>query len=205
MQAIMIDLESIAPVMLIFLIGLLIYFRKQQKRSISYLVCFSVFYVYLLYVVKYTMFPLRLFDAQYTAFMKQAGFNWQNGIQLVPFRGVSLAYLLSQQGLGNILLTLPFGFGLPFLLATTLGGIAYRGFLLTVSIEFVQLLLNLAYGYRVRAVDVDDIIFNFVGTLIGFGLFRLSCWLYHKIIPTGSRVPMVWEHMHAVLAKSQKR
>jgi glycopeptide antibiotics resistance protein len=195
---IMIDLKTIAPLMAAVLIGLLVYLRRKQKRSIGYLFCCSVFYVYLLFVIKLTIFPLRLFAPDYTQLMKEAGVTWRTTINLIPFRYVSIEYLRSVQGFGNVLLTVPFGFGLPFIVATNLRSIAQRGFFFTVSIELVQLLINVAHasGYGVRIVDVNDVMFNLLGALIGFGLFRLSARLYRSIF---AKEP-AWSHIHATYA-----
>ncbi|MFW0966759.1 MAG: VanZ family protein [Thermacetogeniaceae bacterium] len=62
---------------------------------------------------------------------------------------------------------------------TDLRSIAWKGLLFTVSIELIQLLTNVTYiaGYGYRRVDINDILFNFLGTMIGYGLFRGVVWL----------------------------
>lgn len=199
-MAIMIDIRAITLLMLPVLVGLLFYFRKKQKRNIGFLFCFSVFYVYLLYVAQATIFPLRLFDSYYIQVMRE-GHTWASGINLIPFREVSIEYFLSRQGIGNVLLTVPFGLGLPFIATTGLRSIAWRGLLFTVSIELVQLLIDIIYGFGWRKVDINDILFNFLGTMIGFGLFSGIVWLYRKIPLEKEPVDGVWEHMHAVLTR----
>lgn len=198
-MGIIVDLKTIAPVMALVLVGLITYMRRKQHKSISYLFCFCIFYVYLLYVVKYTIFPLRLFSPHYTKMMIEQGSSWTQGVNLVPFRSMSVAYVLSIQGLGNVLLTLPFGFGLPFLGTTDLRSIAWKGLLFPISIELVQFFINVTYGYAVRTAEVNDVLFNFAGVFLGFGLLRATAWLYRKTVSVNERVEGIWEHFHCVL------
>jgi glycopeptide antibiotics resistance protein len=198
---IMVDLKTIAPLMTIVLVGLLLYVRRKQHRNVGYLLCFSVFYVYLLYVFKYTMLPLLLFSTEYTLIMKAQGSTWTQGLNLIPFRELTVPYLLSVQGIGNVLLTVPFGFGLPFLVRTDLKSIAWKGLFLSILIELMQLIINIGYGYRVRTVDVNDVLLNFVGVVIGFALFYMLSGLYSKIVTPKTVMRGAWSHIHAVLTR----
>lgn len=56
-----------------------------------------------------------------------------------------------------------------------------------VVIEAVQGLLNLLLGYTYRTVDINDIIFNFTGALLGWGLLNL---LLHTSI--GQKKLAIW-------------
>jgi len=68
-----------------------------------------------------------------------------------------------------LVLLAPFGFLLPMIRkdVNTLGKVVATGFLLSLSIELVQLMLP---G---RAADVDDLILNTLGLLFGFLAFKL--------------------------------
>jgi len=80
--------------------------------------------------------------------------------------------------IGNIILTMPFGFGLSFVVpikAKAIFGIAVGvGF----GIEAIQLIISLLLGYPYRVIDVNDALLNACGVLLGFGLFRIFTWLY---------------------------
>ena len=73
--------------------------------------------------------------------------------------------------LGNLLLTVPMGFGIPLLTRRSrrtiwmvlAGGIVF---------ESAQLLISLAYGWAYRSIDINDAILNTAGALIGYGVFR---------------------------------
>lgn len=166
-----IDIESVVPLVSVLLIPLLIYLKKKKERSNRYLICFAAFYAYLTFVVGYTILPLRL-DSDILGFYTRE-INLMSGINLIPFREMSVDYLLSIQGIGNIALGIPFGFGLPFLVESDFRSILRRGLFFTFSIELVQLVISLSYGFPYRTVDINDVMLNLSGVMIGFALFLL--------------------------------
>jgi len=100
-------------------------------------------------------------------------------VNLVPLRHFveSFEYLGSRQIVrqhgGNFLLLVPFTLVGPALwprlrawkwaLAIGLGG--------SVVIELLQLVANAAVGANYRSVDIDDVILNTIGALVGYALF----------------------------------
>lgn len=46
--------------------------------------------------------------------------------------------------------------------------------LFSVAIETAQFLIGLKIGYRYRSVDIDDVILNMMGGIIGCGLYRIT-------------------------------
>ena len=75
-------------------------------------------------------------------------------------------------------MTLPFGFGLPFLMKASFKKIFLAGLLAGIILESCQLLLALYAGYIFRFVDIDDVIYNLSGTIIGYQiLFKLFKYL----------------------------
>jgi glycopeptide antibiotics resistance protein len=78
----------------------------------------------------------------------------------------------------NILLTLPFGFGINFLTRMNVKKIISVSIFLGLGLEIAQLLLSLALRYPYRVVDINDAIINAFGVLLGYGLFKLFAWLY---------------------------
>lgn len=103
-----------------------------------------------------------------------------DSINLVPFRTISRFFRYTSREdflvniLGNILLFLPWGFGLPFLWRSCRKPVRLLPLCLlpTLFIEFTQLFIG-------RHVDVDDLLLNFTGALLGAG-----CWfLLRRRIP----------------------
>ncbi len=75
---------------------------------------------------------------------------------------------------------MPFGFLLPFLTGRpkSIGMIAVFGFLLSLAIEFSQYMFGTGYS------ELDDLLLNTVGTLIGFLIYRAYA---HKRMKTDKR------------------
>ena len=71
----------------------------------------------------------------------------------------------------NILLLLPFGFGLPFITNLRMKKIVVRGALFSIVIEFLQLITGFVAGITFRIADINDVIFNTIGVAIGYILF----------------------------------
>jgi len=94
-------------------------------------------------------------------------------MNLIPFK-----YEFTKLSFFNILMTVPLGFGLPFLFRASFKKILIAGVLTGIILESGQLLTALYAGYTFRFVDIDDVIFNISGTLLGyfilFKLFKLT-------------------------------
>src|SRR5690606_1251990 len=73
----------------------------------------------------------------------------------------------------NILLTVPFGFGVHYVFEEIGKRIIVSGILLGVFIESIQLVISIKIQYPYRLVDINDVFLNFVGVLVGYLLFRL--------------------------------
>ena len=58
----------------------------------------------------------------------------------------------------------------------SLPAVLLAGALLSTAIELGQLGLSALYGFPIRIADVDDVILNTAGVLIGYGLWRLWSW-----------------------------
>ncbi len=130
------------------------------------------FAIYLLLVSKYTIFPLW-FDSEYIeVFRTETGLL--DGINLIPLKGWSPKYLLSVQGWGNVALGVPFGLIFPFVTPVPGGWrMARHGVTFSAAIELTQLFISLLYGFAYRVVDVNDVLLNSSGVMIGYGLLRL--------------------------------
>ena len=92
--------------------------------------------------------------------------------------GGSLAsslWLLLAPFLGNVALLMPLGFMAPWLSARyrSWGRVAAVALATTVTIETLQFVGSLAYGFPYKRFDVDDIWLNLLGGLIGYGIYKL--------------------------------
>lgn len=79
--------------------------------------------------------------------------------------------------IGNVLAFIPFGLVLPFISPANrkLINISLLSFELTLCVEIVQYLL------KVGIFDVDDILLNTIGGILGYLIFLICRWTYYKL------------------------
>lgn len=149
----------------------------RRKRGFSYFLCAAVFGVYLLVAVNIAFFPIQI-GGSYAEQMRQVAFA--PFINLAPFNFnlSEMPELVWKQIFQNILLTVPFGFGINFLVSIRARRIFWLALAVGVGIEAIQLLISLLLRYPYRVIDINDAILNTSGVFIGYGLFRLFAWLY---------------------------
>ncbi|MDE7312078.1 MAG: VanZ family protein [Eubacterium sp.] len=133
--------------------------KLHPKAAIWHSLFLLVFAYYLYGVFHFTGTGTIFHVKQYGIALSTASIN------LIPFS--SEAIDLTGYGL-NVVLFMPLGFFLPFLWEKydRLPRACVFGFLLSLLVEISQLL-------NIRATDVDDLILNTLGTVLGFVLFRL--------------------------------
>jgi len=101
--------------------------------------------------------------------MRAYGQNVWITMNVVPLIG--LEYRDVTTSLLNILLTVPFGFGLPFITSMRFRSIVIVAILFSVTLETLQILSALVAGHTFRVIDINDVIFNTLGVVIGYALF----------------------------------
>lgn len=145
-----------------FLIVLVLFRGKQKKKGVSCtrysFIAMIVFAVYLVGVYHFTGAGTIYDGLMYQFEWRQDQFNWipfSNNIDVV-------AYIL------NVVLLIPLGLLVPIIWEklNKFSNILATGFMFTILIEASQLLNN-------RRTDIDDIILNVLGAVVGFGLFKL--------------------------------
>lgn len=150
-----------------------------RKRIPAYLFCFAVFWLYLLFVVNVTIFPMPLPEAM--APRSQVTYILSH-VNLVPFYFGDLfnahPNVIFFEIFGNILLTAPFGFGIPFLAPFKPKNFPWLAVGVGLAIETAQLGFSLLIGGIYRSVDINDVLLNATGALLGYALFRGFAWFY---------------------------
>jgi glycopeptide antibiotics resistance protein len=131
-----------------------------------------IFILYLVVVAAATIVPLQ-----------PIAVSGVGSLSFVPGRSTIGCYLqmkgtpvemviCSMQLLGNVLLFVPLGLLLPIVLkSVSVRAVAGWAFFLSVTIEVIQYLQRFM-GMK-RSADVDDVILNVVGALIGYVLIKL--------------------------------
>ncbi len=165
-----------------FLIGLvilsvLLLVLWRRKHDLSYLFCFSAFWVYLMLVLKETIFPIPL-GCGGSSYIFRVSVNW------IPFyfgdRAAAEAILRGV--VLNTLLTLPFGFGISFVMRVRFWDMLWQPLSVGLGIEALQLVISAIVHCGYRVIDVNDVIFNASGVLIGYVLFLICAGLYYWAI-----------------------
>jgi glycopeptide antibiotics resistance protein len=132
----------------IFILFLILVILWRQKKNPYHLILFSIFWVYILLLLKETLFPIPLtrdlFDdmREFVPFMSRVNLIPFNFGLFVSLKGIIITSIL------NIILTMPFGFGVGFIwrlgaknfwgLSTMVGG----------GIEVAQLIISLSVNSR---------------------------------------------------------
>ena len=160
----------ISAIIYILILGLLKYF--SQKNFVFY-IFFTLMYLYINLLLKYTQFPIYNDEFQRSIW---GPFSLEKNFNLIPFKNI-----VNSSSLYNIILTVPFGFLLPFicrmnLLKLLLAGIGFSGIL-----ELLQALAGILAGYSTRVIDINDLICNTAGAAAGYGLFLSLYMAVRKI------------------------
>ena len=173
-----------------FLFGLLILFfliliLRLAKRSWSYLFFFSVFWMYLLLMVGLVVFPIPLVAPlridKFTISFQYA----LSEIHLIPYNYPNFDYFSAYtrfEILTNVILTIPFGFGILWVWPSLSNMMLPMALLVGFMNETAQFLLMVLWGFSYRVVDVNDVILNTLGFLIGYILFLIFTWSLRGIV-----------------------
>lgn len=188
-----IDFDSFTVLIFTILyIGIVVFLRLKRRKTPAYLFFFTIFFIYLVGVLKYTQFPIY-FSQYMRELMGQT--IWRD-MNFIPF--ITLKYAALKTSLLNILLTIPFGFGLPFISRFRFRQAVFVGALFSILLESLQLAIALFAGFTYRVVDINDVIFNAVGAAIGYILFAGFIRVYRFVfdrwrIPQNAILRYVYE------------
>ena len=166
----MFDLLIVLLFVLIW-IGVVTFLWSKKKKSLAYLIFFTIFYVYIVKVLDYTLFQFQSL-LLLKHFMPNLILNGQpagKDLNLIPL--ITLTPQDLETSLLNILLLIPFGFGLPFITNFRMKKIVVIGALFSIAIEFLQLITGFMAKITFRIADINDVIFNTLGVAIGYILF----------------------------------
>ncbi|MGL5694961.1 MAG: VanZ family protein [Peptostreptococcaceae bacterium] len=168
-------METLIINILISLVLTMIYINGKyiNKKEICIYGTVIIFFVIVMVIIFYL-----------TGISPISGFHLDiriNEIEYIPFVGIT-KMLKGGLGthaiiniIGNIIMFLPVGFLVP-LISSDLGSLKKTiliGFKISLLIEFTQLFL-------IRATDVDDLILNTTGTILGYLIFII----FKRIFPT---------------------
>lgn len=152
-------------------LGAILYLRLKNRQSFIYLTFFTIFFVYLFKVLDVTLFQFQslLFLKLFVPKLLLNGVTAEKSFNLIPL--ITLTSKDLTTSLLNILMMIPFGFGLPFIANLKLKKIIIFGAFFSLGIELFQLISGILAKITFRIADINDVIFNTTGAAIGYLLF----------------------------------
>ncbi len=162
-------------------LGIALFLKLKKKKSLVYLFFFTIFYVYLYKILDYTLlqFQSLLLLRHFLPNLMLNGIEAGRVVNLMPLATLTLADV--KTSLLNILMMMPFGFGLPFVTNFRFKKVVIVGLFLSIAIELLQLLTGFMANTTFRVADINDLIFNTIGVAIGYILFVWSVRIYRRI------------------------
>ncbi len=176
-----INIATITFFVLVWL-GMVAYLKLKKGRSLAYLFFFTIFCIYLYKVLDYVLlqFQSLLLMRHFLPGLMLNGVPAGTSVNLIPLATLTLRDV--KTSLLNILMMMPFGFGLPFITDFRFKKVVVTGLLLSIAIELLQLVTGFAANTTFRIADVNDLIFNTLGAAAGYILFILFMRLYRRLL-----------------------
>lgn len=162
-------------------IGIVAFLRLKKKKSVVYLLFFTIFYVYIAKVLDYTLiqFQSLVILKHFMPNLMLRGQTAEKTMNLIPLLTLTPEDL--KTSLLNILLMVPFGFGLPFISNLRMKKIVLIGAIFSIVIELLQLITGFMANISFRVADINDVIFNTVGVAIGYILFVRFVRMFRRV------------------------
>lgn len=162
------------------LAGVWVAYVHARTRNPAAVAAHAVFATYLVVLACILFLPLHGVRAAAASYSGTEPLTraWYWGMQL---RSPLVDGQIVWQRIGNVALTIPFGFGFG-LLAPRFGvrRVVLACLAWAVSLELVQLAISLVLGFVYRTFDVNDIVDNVLGAWIGLSLFVVTAHLVRR-------------------------
>jgi len=180
----MTTISGALPFAILFLLSPVIAWRARRRDTATpVIVAQLLLAAWVAAIVSLTLFPLPWRTGGGRPLLVSATADWpMPWASIRPFAtiGPSLAQGLgSEMGrvlIGNLLAFVPLGFLAPAVDRRwrSAGRVLVLGLVASIAIELAQLGWDLVIGMPFRSADIDDVIVNTAGTLIGYGLWRVA-------------------------------
>ena len=138
------------------------------------------FLINLLVIARFTFYPFSTVNGQVQPLIFDSATAWPFRTNLVPFVNLldyDSKFDLLLNIIGNFGMFIPTGVMLPLIYKNITGfkKVVFTGAAISLVIEIIQL------PFSVRASDVDDLILNTAGCLVGYTLYALVRWIVRAI------------------------
>lgn len=151
------------PAFLIFIIYMFFMTIKNKKYRGGQFLLVTSFAVYFLSMIHLVFFPIEINIGEYANLTP-----WYKSINFIPLLTIDAATFIL-----NIIMLVPFGMYLPLLSSKfqSVKKAASMGLYISLSFEVTQLLMRIIFGNG-RSTDINDLLANTLGAVIGFLLIR---------------------------------
>jgi glycopeptide antibiotics resistance protein len=151
--------------------AIVVFLRIKKNKDLVYFACFTIFSLYLYKVLDYTLFQFQslLLLKHFVPDLILNGIAREERVNLVPLATLTHGDL--RTSLLNVVMMVPFGFGLPFITKFRTLKVVAIGALFSLSIELLQLTTGLLARMTFRVADINDVVFNTIGVAAGCLLF----------------------------------
>lgn len=181
----LIDFDMLTVILGLFIYVIIcIFIHKKYHKEKIYYVFTTIMFCYFMILVKLTLFPIVMIGLPS---------NIKESINLIPFNnGINKTDIL------NMVMTIPLGIGMPFVAnIKNLKRIILLGLSIGICIETGQYLETfITGGFSYRIIDINDVIFNFVGTVLGF--FSLYVFSRFFIKLDKKRLSIFWDYVYDI-------
>jgi len=151
------------------LAGVALFFFVRRAANRPRVVCIALFGVYLIEVLRATLFPMPVDGIMARAFANVPFMSLANFVPIAPLFDPASD---TTQLVLNIVLGVPFGFGAWFVISRpTFRRVLGLGVTAFLVVELLQGVIGRIVGVMYRAVDINDLILNSLGVLVGIVLF----------------------------------
>ena len=179
----LIDFDGLTIIIgIVIYILICIFIHKKYKKEKIYYVFSTIMFCYFMCIAKLKLFPIVMIGLPA---------NIKESINIIPFHnGINRTDIL------NLIMTIPLGIGIPFITKiNNIKKILLLGLCFGLGIETIQYLETfLTKGFSYRIIDINDVIFNFTGTVIGFFVLYVFSRLFIKM--KEENLNAFWKHVY---------
>ncbi|WP_343101734.1 VanZ family protein [Romboutsia sp. MSSM.1001216sp_RTP31141st1_G3_RTP31141_220114] len=165
----------------VWIIARIIILMNRKKKGIKFNIgdeiLTNLFVIYLFYLIGITILPIN--TGETLPYLQELSFIERCNINIVPFidyfKGANYLGSIIRNIVGNLILLMPF---ILYICAKSeksrdLKSATKITFLISLSIELTQLVMNIFGLTYTRVVHVEDLILNTLGGIIAWGIFKL--------------------------------
>lgn len=158
--------------LIIFILTFTVKVRKQGLKFKKELYG-AMFNLYVAILIAITLFPIELPPQNYHISVQNA-VNWH----AFNFLSDESEQIKKLNMIGNICMMVPFKtlFEIKFNKKTPFGRYCLASLAGIISIEIIQYMENITFlsGINLRIVDINDVLFNMLGVVIGYWLWKIN-------------------------------